>query len=273
MISLPIPEPVRVDSARPYAEIGSSAGLRIDALLQSLTGGRVWRKGWQMADRAHLDPDLDEGSITPRPDGWRPAFGQWSSAQSHLQNQGVAENDIFLFFGWFHAVVELDEGSYQYDPDASDLHVCYGWLQIGEILSGTDLVSPPDWLRGHPHIPPYDHSDRIYLAADRLDLPGLKEKRPGGGIFGRYASARCLTADKPRSVWRLPGSFHPGNGGKRPLSYHGTRNKDGVLQRWLLDLDQPDHTRLDSAKQGQEFVLHTADYPDAIPWLARMFAA
>ena len=49
---------------------------------------------------AHLDPDLDQGTVQ-RQKGWRPIFGQAGSSQTHLANSGVGAGDVFLFFGLF----------------------------------------------------------------------------------------------------------------------------------------------------------------------------
>lgn len=77
----------------------------------------------------HLDPDLNREAL-PRQQGWLPCFGQVGSAQSHLKNQKVREGDLFLFFGWFRKVIQVD-GRYCYDPAADDIQALFGWLWGG----------------------------------------------------------------------------------------------------------------------------------------------
>src|SRR5207249_998509 len=43
---------------------------------------------------AHLDPDLRREAIRRR-SGWRPLFGQVSTAQAHLENEAVGPGDLF----------------------------------------------------------------------------------------------------------------------------------------------------------------------------------
>jgi len=125
LYSLPIPDPY---SQIRFGDIRAK-GVPIANLVPDLTRGRI-----NAGNRVHLDPDLRHDALR-RPTGWRPLFGQANSAQSHLKNQGVTCGDLFLFFGWFRRVTQ-DLGRWRYVPDAPDLHVLFGWLQIGGILGG-----------------------------------------------------------------------------------------------------------------------------------------
>jgi hypothetical protein len=222
-------------------------------LVESLTGGKI-----RGEDGAHLDPDL-RASAYPRRPGWRPIFGQDGAAQAHLQNAGVGEGDLFLFFGWFRRV-ERAGSSYRFVRGAPDLHVLFGWLQIERVLAldGTS-PSPPVWAAYHPHC----HRDAegqntIYLARERLVLEDESLEIAGGGIFTRYQESLRLTAPGcTRSVWRLPDWFHPREG-RVPLTYH--RN----TERWSME---DEHTILRSVPRGQEFVLDTDEYPEAVEWV------
>lgn len=218
---------------------------------------------------AHLDPDLDVHA-RPRPAGWRPCFGQVGAAQSHLSNQGVGEGDLFLFFGWFREV-ELANGRLSYRPQAPDLHCLFGWLQVGRIchLSAPGVKAPP-WAAEHPHVQFAGHyssatsNNTLYVAADRLRLPGIKRQIAGGGVFARFAGCFQLTEPgKPRSTWRLPACFYPREGAP-PLSYHANPT------RWAWD---DSGVLLRSVARGQEFVLDCDCYPGVIDWLGEVFAA
>jgi hypothetical protein len=73
-ISLPIPYPSSKVSYRHF---------NLGKIVRDLTGRKLAEK-----DLCHNDPDLEMG-----------AFGQASSAQSHLHNQSIGCGDLFLFFG------------------------------------------------------------------------------------------------------------------------------------------------------------------------------
>jgi len=57
-------------------------------------------------------------------------------------------------------------------------------------------------------------------------------------------------------VWRLPTWFFPEDG-RKPLTYHPR------IESWGLG---EDHTLLQSACRGQEFVLDVDQYPEAVSW-------
>lgn len=248
LLSLPIPDPsgtVAFGELRPH-------GVDLAQVVHDLTGGKV------SADtRVHLDPDLEPSSL-PRLDGWGPAFGQCSAAQGHLERFKVGVGDLFLFFGWFRRV-EYAQGRYQYVADSPDLHVLFGWLEIGEVLAGSALQAPPEWLRRHPHLDgAYRPKDHVYIARSQGTLA-----EGGAGTFRRYSSALQLTAEsRSRSVWRLPAWFAPGDG-RPPLSCHARAD------RWT---PEGSTVLLSSVGRGQEFVLDSADYPEVIPWAASLLA-
>jgi hypothetical protein len=253
LCSLPIP--IKKE-ARCFNEIrfGEQS---LGTLVQELTNGNI-----RGDEKVHFDPDLRFSSL-PRAPGWKPLFGQSDQAERHLRNQDVKKGDIFLFFGWFRRVVPV-AGSYQYAADAPDLHVIFGWLQIEQWIPTRDRAQIPVWAYDHPHVigQPPSGPDMLYIATEHLALPGLQIELPGGGVFEHFDPALCLTATGPkRSVWRLPGWFHPG-AGRTPLTYHGN------LRRWTPD---GDYVLLQTVGRGQEFVLDCEAYPEAIGWLADLF--
>lgn len=216
----------------------------------------------------HVDPDLSH-EMMERPPGWRPAFGQVDAAQSHLVNNEVGVGDLFLFFGWFRNVAPGNEGGWAFKHGSPHQHVLFGWLQVDEILrvgSNTDKFrdSHP-WLVGHPHLHgTRNMSNTIYVASDKLSLPGMPVSKPGGGTFRSVRPELILTApgQPKRSVWTLPAFFSPN--GRKPLSYHSAPT------RWADTKDGK--VRLESVGRGQEFVLDTDDYPEAIAWAATLIS-
>lgn len=255
LLSLPIPDQ---NGTVTYADLGWGEH-QLGDLVEALTHGRIDRQ-----TRAHLDPDLYP-AICARPPAWHPLFGQDGAAQSHLANQGVGVGDLFLFFGWFRAV-EWVRGHWRFVKNAPDLHLLYGWLQVGAILTGAQLAEElPVWAVGHPHcVGGRGVRNTLYLANDQLTTAGQATAFPGAGYFPNYRDLCCLTAPRQlRTYWRLPRWFYPMED-KPPLSYHTDRT------RWSCD---DDYTYLRSAMRGQEFVLDTKHYPEAIGWLKTLLSS
>lgn len=268
MISLPIP--YAPGSRVAYADIAMGSGPEtMGGLVEDLSNGRTQRDAL-----AHLDPDLDSHAIA-RASGWLPAFGQCEASQTHLVNRGVGAGDVFLFHGWFRAVSRLPDGRWRFVAGAPDLSVIYGWLQIGEVID-LERTTPAEaaecrpWLRGHPHlhfpddvrlVPP---RNAIYVAAERLKLPGCEIDAAGAGVFRTVDPRRVLTAPgKSRSVWRLPRWFR------------GDDVRPWLTQfpnlAWWADLDADFVLLTPRGRQGQEAVLDCRNRPDAGPWVASLF--
>src|SRR5688572_5013123 len=86
MFSLPIPDYGYADGPRRhYKDVDTPRG-NLGTIVHDLTEYKI-----DPSSRVHLDPDLYEGSLQPRPEDWRPAFGQASAAEKYLQNQEVGK--------------------------------------------------------------------------------------------------------------------------------------------------------------------------------------
>ena len=152
LLSLPIP----TDDQLTYDDI-SYKGLSYQQLLKQLNPKENYHG-------CHLDPDLRKDIRLSVPVNWQPAFGQSGSAQGELQNQEVGEGDLFLFFGWFRQVEKTSDAGYCYVPNAPDLHVIYGYLQVEKVLTQADDIAKCEW---HPHADFDRHDNRnnaLYLA-------------------------------------------------------------------------------------------------------------
>ena len=253
MIPMPIPDkqsPIR------YQDI-TVAGHNLGTVAADLTKGRTRPDHF-----AHLDPDLIEAAY-PREPGWRPIFGQVGTAQSVLAREGVGPGDLFLFFGWFRRVT-ASGGRLRIVPGAPDLHVIWGWMQIDEVVP-VGSGEHPAWAKYHPHIAgPRGPGNTLYVARDKLTLNGIDLGIPGAGVFNYFDDRLRLTKQgSNRSLWRLPSWFAP-DASRPALGYHSD------LSRWRRNGDGVD---LRSAARGQEFVLDTGWYPEALDWVRGLLAA
>lgn len=197
----------------------------------------------------HLDPDIYEQVISRNPN-WIPAFGQTGAALTELRKNNVSKGDIFLFFGWFRET-EYNNGYIRYKPNSRDLHVIYGYMQIGEIIERYEDI--PKWLQSHPHsnIDNYRSAwnknlNAIYLPTNKLSLaPELS----GCGTF-KFNKKFVLTKDGyGRSRWEFPKSMKG-----VPISHNPNGWKDEYFQ---------------SAARGQEFVIDGE--PCVIDWVKSLF--
>lgn len=260
MVSLPIPDK---DSPTPYEAIRRDELAFADLVVD--LGAKRGRPARQLAptDLAHLDPDLDQEAV-PRPDGWRPIFGQSGSSLGHLRNEGVDVGDLFLFFGWFRPVERL-EGRWQYISGSRSFHALWGWLLIGG-FHRVDASLPAAirrWAARHPHLRgsrPVNNS--VIVAADDFVLADYLHT--GAGIFP-FAHHRVLTepGSERRGVWRLPSWMQP-KAGQATLSYH----KDPGRWAEIDDLG----CRLRVVDRGQEFVLETHRTDLLDQWLGEVFS-
>jgi hypothetical protein len=260
LCSLPIPDPL---SPLRYAEI-ATASKPLGRIVEELTHGQVGAR-----DFAHLDPDLDRQALQ-RSRGWRPIFGQTGAAQSHLARHGVGPGDVFLFFGWFRRCA-YEGGRLCYAQGAPDLHVLFGWLEVGEVVSVAQL-GPRDlrWARRHPHFfGARGAGNTFYLAAERLSArtaPPGPGRWPGAGRFPRFERRLCLTARPgagPRGLWGLPEWIRTPKGPPLLTHHRDPRRWTQVPGGWLLR----------TVGRGQEFILdldQSADPSAGAAWLQQL---
>lgn len=219
LLSLPIPS--RLDSVR-YEDLRSPCGRTIARVLEDLGSPRR-----RPRHGAHLDPDLQRTACA-RSRGWQPCFGQVGAAGGHLRNQGVGVGDVFLFYGWFRRTRE-HRGRLRFVTDAPDVHLIFGYLQVGRILYANELTGIPKGLRCHPHAHPQrlrQANNTLYLASRNLSLhPDL----PGHGVFHERDTLQLTCPGLSRSRWRLdPDVFR-----HLPISYHSPAAwKEGYFQSY-----------------------------------------
>lgn len=253
---LPIPENTSYKPNLPTYDDVAFHGETLGKIISDLSNGKI-----PASQQIHLDPDLYAPHVDRLP-GWKPTFGQTGAAQRHLLNNGVRQDDLFLFFGWFRQT-EFRDGRLQYVKNAPDVHVIYGWFQIEEHAYVDVFFRPAAWMSFHPHIQgdPYDKLDSVYLPKDKLVGFPNATATSGAGIFSKFDQDLVLTApNSSRSIWRLPNDFFPD--GRPPLSYHADE------LRWSK---KDDGTYLRAASRGQEFVLDLDHYPNVARWVEECF--
>lgn len=254
MFSLPIPDK---SSQICYNELKNPYGITLDNLIGDLTKHRV--KSYY---KAHLDPDLNYTALE-REEGWKPIFGQEKAALGHLRNNNVSLGDIFIFWGLYREI-ELVGDKYRFVRNAPQKHVIFGWMQIGEIH---DIETCPEsvkkWAGYHPHFTEgRGNNNAIFIAAEKLNLPGFESFVGGAGVFSHYEKKRQLSKEDAASpsVWELPAFFWP-VGKNSVLSYH----RD--LSRWKKVNGV---VALNTVARGQEFILDCEDYPESIQWALKL---
>ena len=226
LLSLPIPQPV--DNMK-FTELFYKDKSYFDIITELKPNTRQIN----IATCAHLDPDLRENVYQPRLNNWKPIFGQSGAAQGKLKNEFVEKGDIFLFFGWFKQT-EIIKGKLSYKKGSPDLHIIFGYLQIGEIFQYGDKF--PEYSLGHSHTDKQHinlTSNCIYVAAENFSL---NENLKGANTL-KYDKSLVLTKDGfTKSKWSVPNFFN-----ELEISYH---NVDSFKENYFQ-----------SVARGQEFVI------------------
>lgn len=232
LISLAVPDPedsdnyfnLKLDDKRTYFDL-------MKELKSKIRYGKEWHELTEDT-KCHLDPAIYP-SVKKRFENWKHCFGQMDAAQTHLSNQKVKEDDLFLFFGWFKQTELAKDGKLRFKKNAPDLHIILGYLQIGEIMHIDNETKIPDWLQGHPHTIDIrkgnpNKTNTIYIARDNLSW----DKNTSGAGFFKFNEELILTKNGfTRSKWSLPDLFK-----KVEISYHPNpwKQKDFLNQQILV---------------------------------------
>ncbi len=221
LLSLPIPE---IKDKQQFRTIHHNGKSYFEIIKELKPRTRI-----QQEDSCHLDPDLRKNLLERKPE-WKGLFGQSGSAAGHLKNNNVGVGDIFLFFGWFREA-EIRNGYYQYKEKAPDIHVIFGYLEIGAKYE--EALNLPDYAANHPHTYYFNQTNNtIYEATKTLSF---NSKLPGWGCL-KYSKDVQLSKDgKLKSHWNLPEYFR-----EVQITYHPDAFKEDYFQ---------------SAYKGQEFII------------------
>ena len=194
----------------------------------------------------HLDPDLRE-DIYVRSTLWQPLFGQADTAQIHLASQGVSKGDLFLFFGTFRQTEEIS-GKLQYKRNSKDVHIMFGYMQIGTIYNDSSVF--PKEITYHPHAKSFFSEKKINCIYGASKELSFMTSINGSGNF-KFDKQLILTKEGyPKSRWNLPAFFKNIN-----ISYH---NRDSFKEDYFQ-----------SAWIGQEFVMNADE--KVLEWVKNLF--
>ena len=176
----------------------------LDSLVQKKSGCRdiPWR-------HCHIDPDLDKTRWKKTPRNWKPAFGpSWKVWHYLKETVGIQKNDVFLFFGTFHFLTQKAPRGFEYAARTgdffhdSDLHLIWGYLQVGNII-----LDPEEISRDYPWHP---HAGENVLIVPRKTL-SFAPSKPGYGLLP-FSPTRVLTSEgKSKAFWKSNKVYSPEN--------------------------------------------------------------
>ena len=250
MISAPIPE---MDGKGQFYDTGT----RYDDLRDfTLPAGCKYKPGVF----CHLDPDIRPELHKQLPPGWKPILGQCGAAARHLENHGVAEGDLFLFWGWFR---KADE------PRSRSFHAVWGYMQVAGIVKDSRKIRKYSW---HPHSRECycgkdsspKETNTLYVGADTLSGIPEAEGLPGYGTFrfddvSRRLLKLTLDGESRLTHWRadsLP--WLDWNARRANMTYH-----DGAK------CFARDCSCFLAACRGQEFVVDHVD-EKSLAWVKKL---
>ena len=222
LLSLPIPAK---DDTMLFSELNHNDRNYLDLIKELNSKTKIKDKF-----TCHLDPDIRKECL-PRSKKWKPLFGQSDSALGHLDNQGVGQGDVFLFFGTFRQT-RWNCGRLEYVKGAPSRHLIYGYLQVGKTYSDNF----PKHSLYHSHTTArftQKSKNAIFEASNSLSF---MSNLPGAACLS-YHDELVLSKDgESKSRWLLPDIFR-----EVAISYHKKNSfKNGYFQ---------------SAAKGQEFVV------------------
>ena len=145
----------------------------------------------------HLDPDIRPKLYKTLPDNFIPSLGQSDSAASHLDSNGIGENDVFLFFGLFQ---NLEWKNERWLFTGKPFHAIWGYLQVDKRIDLSE-ENNREQFKNHLHVkhPALRNPNFIYTAKKSLELHGSTIAISGYGAF-RFDETLKLTLPEEDKV-------------------------------------------------------------------------
>ena len=263
LLSLPIPEEIDFrtnNSNRPKYTDLSYRGKSYKEIIENLGSARCYQKitnGYN--EYCHLDPDLSNRLSHA---DWKPAFGQCGSAEGHLRNHNIDKGDLFLFYGWFR---QAQFNTLKFDSKAQDLHVIFGYMQIGERWILDDDKNSQQRAKIeyplHPHTyKKQNGKNSLYIPTDKLTLENFSKTgaKPGYGLL-KYSRERQLTMpnSNSRCHWDFGGFLQAFN--VVDITYHNNQTY-GMINGIFC-----------AAQRGQEFIFeYDPSNVEMADWLSKV---
>ena len=158
----------------------------IQTILNDLTAVRIHSGKWRKCDYSlgeqccHYDP------MPFREDNYNGiALGQVSRAEGHLRKQGVGENDVFLFYGWFKKV-EKHDGIWRYINSEPDIHLIWSYMEIEDSVCLDSQKQQDEALKKYPFLINHPHVGKQGKMKNRIYLSEI-------AAHFTYRENRCLT--------------------------------------------------------------------------------
>lgn len=189
--------PIQIDKPDPdphtYEEV-NYLGVNAFEAIRYAHQKRPEKQPYLPNDHCHFDPNL---SVSPG------LFGQHGNAQSDLDGAGIDTGDLFLFFGWFKTFHNTPSSE-----DFIDAHHFFGWLQISEIIRGTDnirIYCEKNKIK-HPHAVSnyWKPNNTMYVGSKDLKSNYGLIRDKGSGLFDQTNRRLVLNKSKKKSLWQLP---------------------------------------------------------------------
>ena len=182
-------------------------------------------------------------------------FGQAGNAQRELDNLGVGEGDLFLFFGWFRDF---------YSNKKTDCHHIFGWLQVDQVIKGTAEIKKfcEFYKILHPHACSDEHRfkyNTLFVSDQKSMLKSLNIDIKSHGLFARTNNKLILTeTGRTRSNWHMPEKYF-------------SPSLNPKLFETRLKWSTQKSNRICCTGYGQEFVMDSHRNPSIIDWARDLF--
>jgi hypothetical protein len=234
LLSLPIPD---ANSRRTYKEL-----LYNDQTYESIISQL---KPTFCHTTCHLDPDIRQ-CILNIPE-WKPAFGQCGIPLRTLNNKDIHEGDLFLFFGWFKQTEEI-RGKLNFVRNAPNLHIIFGYLQVGKMITNQDEINKKyNW---HPHACMTNINNCLFTPRHTLSWDNVK---PAYGVFQNNNKLILTKNGMSRSCWNSRNVFKKMSGQYK--------------NAWRTDPHHGEYFR--AMDRGQEFIFD--DHKSVETWAQSLF--
>ena len=212
-------------------------------------------------ETCHLDPDI-EYRKKEKTKNWKKIFGQTGSAAGYLCKSDikVSVGDIFLFFGRFRRA-EKKNGKYNFIENESK-QIIWGYLQVGKILIGDEIVKNETDYSWHPHTKErYTKAkncknNTLFIAKDFLELEGVEQNKYPGASVLKYSPKRVLTKKSEKtlmSVWEYKDFYDDKN-------IVRTKRKNAIV----------DQSGVQYKGQWQEIILKDDYKNEQLKWLKKV---